>query len=751
VAGLATGLSLPASAQSFEFSSVQVSGNVFFEEATVRRYAAVPLGQPLSAAELNAAYQRLVNSGIFELVTLTPLGDRLDIEVVEYPVINVIAFEGNTQIKDENLAAMIGSASSDVYSPAKAEADAQTLILAYLEAGRVAASVEPRVIRRSGSRVDLVFEIAEGKVVEIERLGFVGNRSFSDRRLRQILKTKQAGLLRQLVMRDTLIPERINLDKRLLKDFYLSRGYIDFNILNASADLTRERDGYFVTFTVREGLHYKFKKAKIVSEIPGVNADDFVKLISVKEGQSYTPSAIDLTIRRIESLIIKRGSDFISVDPRIKRNLADQTINVDFVLVKAQRIFVERIDIHGNVATLDRVIRNQFRSAEGDPFNKRELQQTAERLRALGFFADVAISSQTGSSSDQKIIDLAVVEKPTGSLSFGFAYSVSTGVGLNLSLSEANFLGRGQSLTLKLTTGTSNEDIYVSFSEPTFLNRDLTFNLSAGKSSTTGSSASYNTSNQMFLPQLSFPMGEMGRFSVNANYDKSEISKVDTTNPILLLDQGKQTIFSLGYGLSYDTRKSGLNPTGGVLIKFDQDFSGLTGDIKSMRTRFLGMVEGSVMKEAVSYRMISEGGVYKRTNGNSRLTERFFARGKIRGFDRNGIGPRDYHENVVSQDALGGNYFASLKMEADFPIGMPEEYQITGGVFYDMGSVWGLDNTTGYADFTVDDGFHLRQVAGLSVFWTTPVGPLRFNWTKALQSQGYDKVQNFDLTLSTKF
>ena len=739
----------PVLAQSYQFENVNVTGNMQVEDATVLRYAAVPTGAALAGGELNAAFQRLVGSGLFETVTLTPSGGRLTIDVVEYPIINVISFEGNARINDEKLATMISLASRQTYSPAKAEAAAKALTEAYVQAGRVAASVKPQVIRRSGNRVDLVFEIAEGKVVEIERLAFVGNRNFSDWRLRQTLQTKQAGLLRQFVQRDTLIPDRIELDKRLLKDFYTSRGYIDFNVLNASADLTRERDGYFVTFTVQEGLRYEFDKVQVISDIPEINAEDFTNLISAKPGQFYTPMAIDRTVRRMESLALQRGLQFVSAEPRIKRNYEKQTIDVNFALIKAPRIFVERIDIKGNVTTLDSVIRRQFRTAESDPFNPRELRQAAERLRALGFFADAQVTTSSGSSDDQVLINVNVVEKPTGSLGFGVSYSVTSGTGFNLNLSENNFLGRGQALSLNLNRGTATQDAFVYFSEPAFLGRNMTFKVSGGQASSSGNSASYNTDKLSFSPEISFPVGEMSRFSLKINLERTEISKVDPTNIILNADEGKVNDFSLGYSHTYDDRKSGLNASGGVLVRVNQDFSGFSGDIAAVRTQVFALAEKTVLNDAVSLRIVSEGGVYDRSNGNSRLTERFYARGKLRGFENNGIGPRDLNS---PKDALGGNYFASVRLESDFPIGFPEEYGITGGVFYDTGSVWGLNNKTGRGiSNTVDDSFHLRSAAGFSIFWSTPIGPLRFNWSRALEKQSYDRVQDFDLTLSTQF
>ncbi|MFN3578719.1 MAG: POTRA domain-containing protein, partial [Tabrizicola sp.] len=275
---------LPAFAQVYSFSNVTIEGNERVDAATILNYAGIRRGQEVSAGALNDAYQRILNSNLFETVELVPQGSTLVIRVKEYPIVNVISIEGNKRLKDEKLAELIKSQPRRVYSPAQAEADAAAIAEAYRVGGRLAATVTPKIIRRSDNRVDLVFEITEGRVVENERVTFVGNRAFSDRRLRQVLETKQAGLLRNLIQRDTFVAERLDLDRKLLTDFYQSRGYIDFQVVDASAELSRERDATFVTFTVREGLSYKIGKISTVSEVEGLDAAEFEAVQKIRTG-----------------------------------------------------------------------------------------------------------------------------------------------------------------------------------------------------------------------------------------------------------------------------------------------------------------------------------------------------------------------------------------------------------------------------------------------------------------------------------
>ncbi len=740
-----------AQAQTYSFSTVLVEGNVRVDAPTVISYAGIGRGEEVSAAALNDAYQRVVNSGLFETVEIIPQGGTLVIRVKEYPIVNVINFEGNKRLKDEQLAEIATSESRRVYSPAAAEADAIAIADAYRTAGRMAATVDPRIIRRSDNRVDLVFEITEGKVAEVERLSFVGNRAYSDRRLRQILETKQAGLLRQVIQSDTFIAERVELDKQLLRDFYLSRGYVDFQITDASAEVARERDAFFVTFNIREGQAFSVGKVSTSSTVEGVDAAEFEAVQKLRPGVTYSPAVIENNIARMENLALRKGLNFLRIDPKITRNDRDQTLDVEFVLSRGERIFVERIDIEGNNTTLDQVVRRQFRTVEGDPFNPREVRQAAERIRALGFFVDASVNAEPGTAGDQVVVNVDLEEQPTGKLSFGASYGAQSGVALNIGFSETNFLGRGQAISANISNGTDNRDISLNFAEPAFLGRDLKFKFGAYYKTSEQQDAKYNTSNIGLTTGLEFPISENGRLELRYRISEDEITDVAVGSSDILVREaarGPLLTSALGYSYSYDTRINGLNPNGGILLRFSQDFSGLGGDTKYILTNAFALAETRVFKEEVTVRAIFEGGMINSITGNSRVTERFFANGKVRGFEGNGFGPRDL--TAPNQDALGGNIYATARFEADFPLGLPEEYGIKGGAFLDVGSVWGLDDTAGTGG-PVDDDFHLRSSIGLSLFWTTPIGPLRFNFSKALAKEDYDQEQSFDLTISTKF
>ena len=749
----------------FTFGSVKVEGNDHVDAATIIAYLSIAKGKPVTEAQLNDAYQRIVASGLFQRVELVPQKNTLLIRVAENPMISVVDFQGNSRLDDKVLSSIVKTKSRQIYSPATAEADAAAMTQAYRSQGRMAATITPRLIRRANNQIDVVFEITEGAVAEVARLSFVGNKAFSDYRLRQVLSTKQAGILHNLIQRDTYNTDRVELDKKLLSDFYLSRGFIDFQILDAGATYARDRGATFLTFTIQEGQSFKIGKVTTISEVAGVDPADFDKLRRLRPGVTYSPNVVQTNVDALESLALKKGLNFVMVEPRLTRNDRDGTIDVTFAIVKGQRAFVERIDIEGNTTTLDSVIRRQFATVEGDPMNPREIARASERIRALGYFSDVQVTAEPGSTPDQDVVKVAVTEQPTGSLSLGATYGLSSGFGVNIGYDESNFLGRGQGLNVSVQTGADDLNSRIDFTEPAFLGRDLTLGFSAAYVTAKHSNANFDTRVISVSPSLSFPISNFGRLSLNYRIASERVANVDRhvdasagppvveakkgSSQILIDEEGTGVVSTLGYSYSWDDRKSGLHPKGGVMLQFGQDFAGIGGDVKYVNTSVKALAETTVMHDDVKLRATVEGGVISTFGGyTSRATDRFFSAGSMRGFEPNGMGPRDL--GADNKDALGGNMYAALHLESEFPLGLPEEYGINGGLFMDVGSIWGLSNTAGTSG-AVDDSMKLRSVVGFALFVKSPIGPLRFDFTHALQKQTYDKEQTFNFVISAKF
>ncbi|MFD2855632.1 outer membrane protein assembly factor BamA [Seohaeicola zhoushanensis] len=746
-----------ADAQSYRFSRIQVEGNQRIETGTIARYTGIESGKSVTAGELNDAYQRIVASGLFETVDIQPRGNTLVVRVTEFPTINRISFEGNRRIKDDKLSELIESKSRRVFNPTIAEADADKLSKLYSTQGRVAAVVTPRIIRRSDNRVDLIFEITEGATTEIERISFVGNRVYSDRRLRRVLETKQAGILRALINKDTLIEERVEFDKQVMRDFYLSRGYIDFRILSSNVEFTRERDAFYMVVNVEEGQQFRFGEITTVSEIPEAIAAEFQEALRIKPGVVYSPMLVENSIARMERLAIQKGIDFLRVEPRITRNDRDQTLNVEFALTRGPRVFVERIDIEGNTTTLDRVVRRQFRVAEGDPFNPREIRESAERIRALGFFKTADVNARQGSTEDQVVVDVNVEEQPTGTLSLGGSYSVNDGFGIAIGLRENNFLGRGQSVGFTISSASDSEQYVLSFSEPSLLGRDLKLDLDLGSTGTDSSYATYDTKRVYFAPALSFPVSERGTMQMRYAYSSSEMLARDQVTPGAVIGNeigfGAQTSSAVGLSYTWDSRLSGLNPNAGMLFQVGADF-GVGGDNRFVRTNAKAIAQTKVYNEEVTLRATVEAGVMSwRGNNFSRTIDRYLlSTDTFRGFEPAGLGPRDLSGG--QDDAIGGNKYWVARFEAEFPLGLPEEVGLRGGLFYDVGNLWDISNVdtsgAGLNDIQGANG-SVRHVIGFSLLWDTGFGPLRFNFSNALRKESFDKEQSFDLTLQAKF
>ena len=749
----------PAFAQDFRFDQVRVEGNQRIETATILATAGIARGEVVSAASVNQALQDLLRSGLFETVDVIPQGGTLLIRVEEYPILNQIAIEGNRRIDDEALTALLRSQPRRVFDPDLAEADAAAIGTAYAQEGRLSVGVTPRIIRRSDNRVDLVFEVSETRVVEVERLSFVGNRAFGDRRLRRVLETKQAGLLRRIVGRDRFVEERVRFDRQLLTDFYLDRGYVDFEIQSVNSEVSRKRDAFFITFNVREGQQYRLGSVDVTSTVPGVDPAAFAREVRARPGAIYSPLLIDGNITRLENLATQQGLRFVRIEPRIERNPRSGTVDVEFAVVTGPRVFVERIDIEGNATTLDRVIRRQFDTVEGDPFDPRAVRAAAERIRALGFFSQANVDAREGSSPDQVLIDVDVEEQETGTLTFGGAYSGESGLGLTLGFSERNFLGRGQTVAFSLSTTSDNNNSSISFYEPALLDRDLGFRTRLFYRTSSGFNADFDTEQGGASVAIDFPAGQYRRIalSYSLGYTNLSVDGADEDDdpgelppsPTLVAEaeRGSEIESAVGYTLSYDTRGTGLNPDAGVFLSFGQEVAGLGGDAQFVRSRAVLSAETRLPRSDLFLKAEVEGGVINPFGGyDTRVTDRFFTSvSNLRGFESRGVGPRQ--ANDEDGDPLGGDAFMTARFDTSFPLPIPEEYGLTGGAFVDVGSVWSLEG----AAEGVDDGFALRAAAGVSLIFVSPLGPLRFDFSTPLRKEDYDREQNFNFSLATTF
>jgi len=716
------GYSEPAFAQvAARFTRIDVSGNRRIESDTIRSIAGIRAGVRVEPAEINEALRNLYASGFFELVELRPEGGRLVIEVVENPTINRIAIEGNRRLNDDALLPLLSLGPRRSYNLAAAEADALRIVEAYRAAGRFAAEVRPVIIEQADNRVDLVFEVFEGQVTEIQRISFVGNRKYSNSRLRRVIETKESGFLSSLFSNDTYDRDRIEFDKQLLRQFYLNRGFVDFSVRSAVSELSRERDGFFTTFNVIEGAQYSLGETNVTAFDVDVDPEEYQKLVRLRSGDVYSAREVERAIERISDRLGDNGVVFSDVVPRVTKNEGDRTIDIEFELVRTPRVFVERIDIEGNTQTLDRVIRRQFDIVEGDALNPREVRKAEERIRALGHFDDVRVSVREGSGAEAAVIDVDVEEAQTGTLSLGASYSSDSGPGGTIALSENNFLGRGQSVTAEFTITGESEAFRLRFEEPAFFDQDLAGGVDLYYNRLDRDTSSFQETNLGFRPYLEFPLTQDSRLRLNYRISSDQVRDKATNASDLIVEDTALTS-SIGFRYTLNKTNSRTNPSNGYVFTFDQDVAGLGGD--SRYSRSVAKVKGftSFLDEDVILSAEVEGGAIVSWGGDTRITDRFFLGGdSFRGFQFGGIGPRD-NDGANVDDVLGGNLFAVARLEATFPLGLPDQYGIFGGVFFDVGSVWDLDTVTGGS-----------------------------GGTKPIKKERNDEAEFFRLTLDTRF
>ena len=738
-------------AQQNKISSVEIIGNKRIATNTILSIADIYEGNIYSSSDINSALQKLKASKYFRTVTLSMKGNDLNIIVVENPTINSISLEGNKNLKDEDLYELIVSKERQTLSISDTEKDAESIASAYAVSGRISAQIIPKIIELSDNRVDLVFEIIEGRVTEIEKITFTGNRNFSDTRLRGVIVSKQAGLLRGLIQSDTYVEDRLEFDKELLSEFYENKGFIDFEV-SASVELTRAKDAFLITFRILEGQRYKFGKISFLNSISGIDSGFFQKMNKIKEKSYYDPRKLIKLVEEIDNKLSKEGINFTEARTEISRNDENLLMDVDINLEKTNRLFVERIEVEGNSTTLDAVIRQKFDFVEGDPFDQRKVQRAMDRIRGLGFFKAVDTSTRQGSDPEKIIIDVNVIEKATGSLGLGAGYNSSDGSVFTFNINERNFLGKGQAINLALSSSKIEKELTIGIQEPSFLGRNLLLGISFGQKTSTPALTPLKIEKLFLAPKIRFPLSADSSLSAIYRFDQND-SNLTSSNviasPLIKSDVGIKDKSAIILAYNLDKTNSVVTPTAGFNFNIKQEINGLGGDVDFTKTSFDLKSYKTFFRDDVIFSSNLSSGVIFGTDAD--ITNRFFLGGdQLKGFRNQGIGPVDnsYSNSDINGDPLGGKMFTTINLETSFPIGIPEEYDVFGGVFIGAGSLWKLDNIDGGR---VDDSSNIRAAAGVSLFWDTVIGPLRFNFSRPIKKETYDVIENFRFTVDTRF
>ncbi|MFL5335891.1 MAG: outer membrane protein assembly factor BamA [Geminicoccaceae bacterium] len=725
---------------------IQVQGNQRIEPSTVESYLTMRVGEPYDAQKIDESIKSLFATGLFDDVTIDPQGDVLVVKVVENPIINRIAFEGNKRLETKVLEAEIQLRPRVVYTRARVQNAVNRILELYRRNGRYAAKVEPKIIELDQNRVDLVFEISEGPTTGVGGINFIGNEQYSDSTLRGVIQTRESAWYRFLSSDDTYDPDRVSFDEELLRRFYGARGYADFQVVSTVAELTPDGKEFFITFTVEEGPQYKFGDINVETTLKDLNTEQLIALAQSLKGDTYNANLIEATVQAFTDEIGRLGYAFVNIEPRLKKNPDTLTVDVTYQINEGRKVYVERIDISGNLRTLDEVIRREFRLAEGDAFNTALLRRSQQRLRNLGFFEKVDVTTEQGSTPDKVVIKTKVTEKSTGELSFGAGFSTQDGVLGDVRLTEHNLLGRGQDLSANLTVSQRRQSVDISFTEPYFLDRDLAAGFDLFRTRTDfQNQSSYDETSTGGTLRLGYPLTENLRHSVRYTLRADEIQNVDSEASIFIREEeGERSTSLVGQTFSYDRRDVRFLPTEGYYLRLDQDIAGLGGDNRFIRHEVRGEYYYSVVPDVV-LSVTGSGGYIKAFGGETvHLSNRFFIGGNnLRGFAYGGVGPRD----TETDDRLGGNLYYIGSAEVRFPLGLPEELRIFGRAFVDAGSLRDID----VSGPTLDESDGLRVGSGVGLSWLSPLGPLSVNFALPVKKEDKDNTEFFMLSFGTRF
>ncbi|THD80746.1 MAG: outer membrane protein assembly factor BamA [Phenylobacterium sp.] len=775
---------LPPRSQGGVIQRILVRGNERIEPSTVISYLPLQVGDTVDDAKANQALSALARTELFADEKIEFQNGDLIVTIVENPIINRVLFEGNSSLKDDKLKDEVSVRPRGIFTRAKVQSDVARILELYRRAGRISATITPQIVELPQKRVDLIFKIDEGPKSGILRVNFLGNKAFSDNDLRGVVVTEESKWYKFFSTNANYDPDRLEYDKEQLRKFYRNRGYYDFRVISSVAELSPDKNGFAVTYTVEEGPEYKFGKVTVETELQKLDKNVLQSLVPIHQGEIYEDQRVEQATDSLTFAAGAAGFAFVDVRPRFVRHPQNGTVDVVFDVKEGPRVYIDRIDIVGNTQTLDYVIRREMNVAEGDAYNRALVDRSKAQVRALGFFKNVDITETPGSAPDRTALQVKVEEQPTGELSFSAGYSSVDQLVIDLGFTERNFRGRGQELRARVSVGSLQQDIDFSFTEPRFGGRDLSVGsdvyyykydltqFSSYKETTVGASL-----------RTQFPLSLNSRGSVlyTLRSDDVEIdpSLCDPSQELLSFsvcsERGAFVTSLIGYGARIDRRNDPVNPTRGFNMGFNQDLAGFGGDVKYVRTTgdagwYHGFSKNFILSVTGSAGFVGGWG-----GDHVRINDRFYEGGNtFRGFETAGIGPRDL--SFGRTDALGAKAYAIGHVELTLPTYLPEQYGIKAGVFSDFGTAGGLDPVDRLAPVLVDpndttkgfvkdangnlvltrspdihDDFGLRASVGLSIFWKSPMGPLEFDFSQVLAKQPYDKTELFRFSTSTRF
>ena len=724
---------------------ILVQGAKRIDPETIISFGQIELGEKFDEVKLNEIIKNLFDTGLFADVELSLQDGLLTVFVEENPLINRVVFEGNDRIDSDDLERELQLKPRQVLTRTKVQQDTQRLLDIYRVTGRFGVKVQPQLVMLEQNRVDLIFEIDEGNISKISKISFIGNDKFSDSKLRDVIQSKEDAFYRFLTSDGTYDPDRLNFDGELLRRFYLNNGFIDFQVVSTVGELSTGEDSFAVTFTLDEGKRYKLGKITLESAVEDIDIEDLHHLLKGLEGNWYNARLINKAVDRLVGQLGVDGFAFVDIKREIKRNVNKNAVALALYIAKTPRVYVERINIEGNSRTLDAVIRREFDLLEGDAFNVSKLRRARRSIRNLGFFSKAKVDSMPGSAKDKTIIRVSVEEKSTGEISLGAGFSSQDGPLANIGIRERNLLGKGQDLTFNFKGSAARQEFKIGFTEPYFLDRDVSAGFDLVQSTTDRQTeSSFDERKAGGGLRLGYSLGPDLRQRLKYSVERTQIRNVDDQASIFIKEQeGNNTVSQLSHTTSYDRLDNRRQPSKGYALSLTNDLAGLGGDARHLRSKlkagyFVPILEDQVL----SFRL--ETGYIKGIGKDVKIGERFFLGGrKIRGFAPSGVGPRD----LETKDVLGGNQYYTGSVELRFPIGLPNELGLKASIFSDVGSLSGLDQNSSQ----IEDSPGLRASVGMGLSWATGIGLMRLDFASAMLKEELDETEFISFSFGAGF
>lgn len=739
-------------------SKIVTEGNKRIEQQTIESYLSIKTGDPISTDVIDTCLKDLFETGYFKDVHISFDSGILTIKVEENPSINKIQFEGNDKLKDDDIQKFMTLKPREILSKSKVQLALQQLLEAYRRMGRYQAKVNPKLIHLDQNRVNLVFEIDEGKPVFIKNIKFIGNKTFSSKRLEECLQSKQYRWYRFWANDDVYDPERFISDQQAIQKFYHDHGHPNAQILSAISELSQDQDEFYITITIDEGNVFTFGSTSIECDIPGVKKDDLLKNIQYTKGDEYSKKLLEKTSLRLKEKIASQGYAFLDVQIIETQDTKNKTVHILYKIKEGIKVRIERIDIVGNDRTRDHVIRREIPIFEADAYDAQKIKLAEAMLKDLNYFKEVHVETAQGSEPDLANLMVRVEEQPTGEISGGITYSTIDGPGLNVGHRENNLMGTGRITSLDVSASKKTQGLNVGITDPRFLDRHLAASLNVFGFRSTRAKG-FKEMDIGTTVGLRYPLTKHWSQKVYYTIQNTKISGVRDEGSSIIRDQAKSSFKSaVGHTVFFSTLNSFMNPTSGFLFSFGNQFAGVGGNVSFLETSASAAVyKGIGEEESIVFKLSCEFGMLHSIRKKTiRVVDSFSMGGEsLRGFDFDGIGPRDMA--TTDKDCIRGTRMYRGSAEVKLPIGAPKEWGLFGTLFIDVGASWKPGQSrvsplpSGSKMPQILDSKAPRVSAGPGILWTSPFGPIGIFYAVPIKKKSFDQTRRFFISFSSRF